>query len=151
MKKFLVPLLLAAHAFAAAADPFLRPLYDSLHDTPAQRRFRALAPIPAGVVYIQQPGEGAADEPVIRDPVLGAGVTRRRPDNPGGAGFAEHDLDGPELGDDDPATLLLHGVRPDPARVEPERRSTRVGLERDPVQPPRYHGGHLNGAAWRNR
>lgn len=61
MKKILVPLLLAAHALVAAADPFLRPLYDSLHDTPAQRRFRALAPIPAGVVYIQQPGEGAAE------------------------------------------------------------------------------------------
>ena len=43
---------------SAAADPYLVDRYDSLHDTPAQRRFRALAPMPAGVVYIQQPGEG---------------------------------------------------------------------------------------------
>jgi beta-galactosidase len=61
MKKIRVPFLFAANALAAAADPFLRPLYDSLHDTPAQRRFRALAPIPAGVVYIQEPGEGTAE------------------------------------------------------------------------------------------
>jgi beta-galactosidase len=45
----------------APPEPFLQQLYDSLHDTPAQRRFRALAPMPAGVVYVQQPGEGEAE------------------------------------------------------------------------------------------
>ena len=33
-------------------------LYDSLHDSSSQQRFRRIAPMPAGVVYIQQPGEG---------------------------------------------------------------------------------------------
>ena len=53
--------LLSAHA--QQPDPFLHKLYDSLHDSPMQQRCRRLAPLPAGVVYIQQPGEG---EPEIR-------------------------------------------------------------------------------------
>jgi beta-galactosidase len=56
----LVALLLAASG-GAAAEPYLISRYDSLHDTPAQRRFRELAPMPAGVVYVQQPGEGEAE------------------------------------------------------------------------------------------
>ena len=60
---WLVSLVLAAPVGAAAADPYLVARYDSLHDTPAQQRFRALAPMPVGVVYIQQPGEG---EPEMR-------------------------------------------------------------------------------------
>lgn len=45
-------------AKAQQPDPFLHELYDSLHDSPMQQKFRRLAPMPAGVVYIQQPGEG---------------------------------------------------------------------------------------------
>ncbi|MFP4090822.1 MAG: hypothetical protein ACLFT3_10975, partial [Cyclobacteriaceae bacterium] len=32
--------------------------YDALHDSPMQQKFRKIAPVPAGVVYIQRPGEG---------------------------------------------------------------------------------------------
>jgi beta-galactosidase len=39
-----------------ADDPFLVKLYDSLHDTPLQRKFRSLRPLPVGVVFIQWPG-----------------------------------------------------------------------------------------------
>lgn len=53
--------LVSAHA--QQPDPFLHKIYDSLHDSPMQQKFRRLAPMPAGVVYIQQPGEG---EPEIR-------------------------------------------------------------------------------------
>ena len=57
----LVACALAAQSGAAAADPFLVSSYDGRHDTPAQRRFREIAPMPAGVVYVQQPGEGEAE------------------------------------------------------------------------------------------
>ena len=40
----------------AADDPYLTELYDRLHDTPTQRKFRRIAPMPAGVVFIQWPG-----------------------------------------------------------------------------------------------
>lgn len=42
----------------AQNDPYLHKLYDSLHDSPMQQKFRKLAPMPAGVVYVQQPNEG---------------------------------------------------------------------------------------------
>ncbi len=42
----------------SAADPFLRERYLSLHDTPMQRRFRALRPWPVGCVFIQHPDWG---------------------------------------------------------------------------------------------
>jgi beta-galactosidase len=42
----------------AQQDPFLHRLYDSLHSSPAQRKFKRMAPMPAGVVYIQQPEDG---------------------------------------------------------------------------------------------
>ncbi len=42
----------------APADEYLHRLYDQLHDSPMQQKFRRLAPVPAGVVYVQQPGEG---------------------------------------------------------------------------------------------
>ena len=45
-------------------DPFLHRRYDQLHDSPMQQKFRRLAPIPAGVVYVQKPGEG---EPAMRE------------------------------------------------------------------------------------
>ncbi len=63
LSPWLASLLLLVPAGVAAADPYLVDRYDSLHDTPAQRWFRELAPMPAGVVYIQQPGEG---EPEMR-------------------------------------------------------------------------------------
>jgi beta-galactosidase len=53
-----IVLLFAASIHAQTNDPFLQQRYDKLHDSPAQQRFRQLAPMPAGVVYIQQPGEG---------------------------------------------------------------------------------------------
>jgi beta-galactosidase len=46
------------HAQTSKDDPFLQRLYDERHDSPAQQRFRQIAPMPAGVVYVQQPGEG---------------------------------------------------------------------------------------------
>jgi beta-galactosidase len=42
-------------------DPFLRSVYDGLHDSDEQRYFRELAPMPVGSVYIQRPGEGYAE------------------------------------------------------------------------------------------
>ncbi|WP_194774829.1 beta-galactosidase trimerization domain-containing protein [Pararhodonellum marinum] len=43
---------------SADDDPFLTKLYDQLHDSPMQQKIRKIAPMPAGVVYIQRPGEG---------------------------------------------------------------------------------------------
>ena len=51
---------LALHA-QTPADPYLHALYDRLHASPTQEKFRALAPMPAGVVYVQQPGEGETE------------------------------------------------------------------------------------------
>jgi beta-galactosidase len=46
-------LLLAATIFASAqSDPFLHERYDKLHSSPTQDRFRALAPMPFGVVFL---------------------------------------------------------------------------------------------------
>ncbi len=42
---------------------YLHELYDARHDSPFQQKIRQLAPVPAGVVYIQRPGEG---EEIIR-------------------------------------------------------------------------------------
>jgi len=44
------------HETMAADDPYLTELYERLHDTPMQRKFRRIAPMPAGVVFIQWPG-----------------------------------------------------------------------------------------------
>lgn len=57
-------ILTASCLFAASlfAQPqghnFHHDKYDALHDSPAQQRFRELAAVPAGVVYIQRPGDG---------------------------------------------------------------------------------------------
>ena len=40
----------------AEADPFMTEAYDRLHDTPMQRKFRKIAPVPVGVVFIEWPG-----------------------------------------------------------------------------------------------
>ena len=66
MRSFLLSLfalltILTGRAQSPGDDAALRRLYDGLHDSPAQQRFRRLAPMPAGVVYVQQPGEGEAE------------------------------------------------------------------------------------------
>jgi len=38
-------------------DEYLSDLYDHLNDTPVQRKFRDIRPMPVGVVYVQWPGE----------------------------------------------------------------------------------------------
>lgn len=37
-------------------DPYLAQLYDSLHDSPQQRKFRRIRPMPFGVVFLPYPG-----------------------------------------------------------------------------------------------
>jgi beta-galactosidase len=55
-------LLLGAAAVIAAAqqqqqaDPFLHQLYDRLHDSPMQTKFRSIAPVPIGVVFLPWAG-----------------------------------------------------------------------------------------------
>jgi beta-galactosidase len=43
------------------AVDFLAEEYENQHDSPAQQKFEKIAPMPAGVVYIQRPGEGEED------------------------------------------------------------------------------------------
>lgn len=45
---------------AQSSDPYLTHLYDRLHDSPIQAKFRRIAPMPIGAVYVQRPGEGEA-------------------------------------------------------------------------------------------
>lgn len=45
---------------AQAPDPYLTQRYAQLHDSPLQAKFRRLAPMPIGIVYVQRPGEGEA-------------------------------------------------------------------------------------------
>jgi beta-galactosidase len=54
-------LLCAATWVRAQSDAFLHQRYDALHDSPIQQKFRQLAPMPTGVVYVQQPNEGEAE------------------------------------------------------------------------------------------
>ncbi|MFB6273924.1 MAG: hypothetical protein ABEL51_13620, partial [Salinibacter sp.] len=50
----------AAGQVGRAVD-FLADKYEDQHDSPAQRKYEKIAPMPAGVVYIQRPGEGEED------------------------------------------------------------------------------------------
>ncbi len=43
---------------AQQKDPFLTNLYDHLHDSPLQNKYKLLKPMPVGVVYVQRPNEG---------------------------------------------------------------------------------------------
>ena len=52
-----VPLL----AVSDSNDPYLLRVYDRLHWSPMQEKFRAIAPLPVGAVYIQRPGEDQQD------------------------------------------------------------------------------------------
>lgn len=45
-------------ALCQQADEFMTSLYDRLHYSPLQEKFKMLHPIPTGVVYVQHPGEG---------------------------------------------------------------------------------------------
>lgn len=45
-------------ALAQPEDPYLVELYDQIHWSPTQEKFRKIAPMPVGAVYIQRPGEG---------------------------------------------------------------------------------------------
>ncbi len=56
---FIILYLFVLHRVAyAQKDEFMLGLYQKQHDSPVQQKFRRLAPVPAGVVYVQQPGEG---------------------------------------------------------------------------------------------
>ena len=62
MKPFLVYSLTALTIFrpiisASGGHDFLHGLYDRLHASPMQDKLRRIAPMPAGVVFIQRPGE----------------------------------------------------------------------------------------------
>lgn len=64
MPRLTLPLLfltLSALAQKPDSDPFLHRLYDQLHHSPVQAAYRKLAPMPAGVVYVQQPHEGETE------------------------------------------------------------------------------------------
>lgn len=50
--------LLSLSVMAQKGHDFMHQKYDALHDSPMQQKFRKIAPVPAGVVYIQRPGEG---------------------------------------------------------------------------------------------
>ncbi len=54
-------LLLSLCLVPAQTDEFLHKLTDARHDTPAQRRFREIAPMPFGVVFLAWDGMTEAD------------------------------------------------------------------------------------------
>ncbi len=55
---WLLFLLVSTSVNAQQPDEFLTSLYDKLHDSPMQQKFKKIHPMPAGVVYIQWPDEG---------------------------------------------------------------------------------------------
>ena len=60
MKNILLILfiILPFFVFAQTKHDFLHERYDALHGAERQQQFRKIRPMPAGVVYIQHPGEG---------------------------------------------------------------------------------------------
>jgi len=60
MKRFLsgIFIILTFALQGQQSHDFLHDLYDQLHDSPMQQKFRKLQPMPTGVVYLQRPGEG---------------------------------------------------------------------------------------------
>jgi beta-galactosidase len=52
---FILTLLCVLSAFAQK-DEFYHDLYDSMHDSPMQQKFRKLAPMPYGVVFLPWAG-----------------------------------------------------------------------------------------------
>jgi len=65
-KQFLFAIIIIFYLSGLAQQPdeFLTSTYDKLHDTPLQQKFKKMHPMPAGVVFVQHPGEG---EKEIRD------------------------------------------------------------------------------------
>ena len=61
MKKlyvFIFAIAFCAHHLLAQEHDFLNDKYDELHNSSRQEVYRKIHPMPAGVVYIQRPGEG---------------------------------------------------------------------------------------------
>ena len=61
MKLFTIQLLwlfVAVHGLAQNKHDYLHEKYDALHSAERQEQFKKIRPMPAGVVYIQHPGEG---------------------------------------------------------------------------------------------
>jgi len=61
MKLFAIQLLwlfVAVHGLAQNKHDYLHEKYDALHSAERQEQFKKIRPMPAGVVYIQHPGEG---------------------------------------------------------------------------------------------
>jgi len=59
MKKqifLIILILLTSKIFAQQNDEFLTSLYDKLHDSPMQQKFRQIAPMPFGVVFLPWAG-----------------------------------------------------------------------------------------------
>ncbi|HEX2975732.1 MAG TPA: hypothetical protein VHO68_07325, partial [Bacteroidales bacterium] len=54
----LIPLMFSLAGISQHTDEFMVSLYDKLHSSEIQDKFRNLHPMPAGVVYVQHPGEG---------------------------------------------------------------------------------------------
>ncbi|MFH5885421.1 beta-galactosidase trimerization domain-containing protein [Halalkalibaculum sp. DA3122] len=50
--------LVTLPVYAQQGHDFMHDKYDQMHDSPMQQKFEKIAPVPAGVVYIQRPGEG---------------------------------------------------------------------------------------------
>ncbi|MCC5929964.1 MAG: beta-galactosidase trimerization domain-containing protein [Cyclobacteriaceae bacterium] len=58
IRSFLVSLLFFMCISAYAQHNFMHDLYDQMHDSPLQQKFKTIKPMPTGVVYMQRPGEG---------------------------------------------------------------------------------------------
>jgi beta-galactosidase len=54
----LMLILLTFSGYTQTTDEFMTSLYDKLHDSPLQQKFKTIHPMPAGVVYVQHPEEG---------------------------------------------------------------------------------------------
>lgn len=55
---YFLNLFLFGNSLAQESDPFLSKLYDNLHKTPTQEKYRKIAPMPIGCVFLQRTGEG---------------------------------------------------------------------------------------------
>ncbi len=49
------------YAFTLYAHDYKVDLYDKMHESPVQQKFRKIAPFPVGCVYIQRPGENETE------------------------------------------------------------------------------------------
>jgi len=58
----LLLLLIGIHSTIAQKDEFYHDLYDKMHDSPMQQKFRKLAPMPYGVVFL--PWAGCTEEDI---------------------------------------------------------------------------------------